>query len=338
MQLREGEAKEIKALKNRSKSDNSQQLSKQRSSCRNRPAHGMSSHSKPIQQKPQLKDGNCSRCGKKHPPGKESCPAKTSKCFKCGKTGHFQRMCKSVNTIETRTRGAHLEESQDRKFLGAIGRNGENKEKPWTATLQINSRPIVFKIDTGDDTTVIPTEIPTEIYDCEIDGELLRPSTTLLGPDQNQLEVRGCFKTKVLRGDKCSVETIDVVDRLRSAVVGRPTIKSLYLLPNIARVEKSIELKIVTRFPELFTGIGCIRGSYQIKLENNAKPYSISAPRRAPIHLLPKVKQELRKMEKQGVISRINESTDGCSGMVVPKSDGRVRICVDLLKLNCHVR
>ena len=53
-----------------------------------------------------------------------------------------------------------------------------------------------------------------------------------------------------------------------------------------------------------------------------------------------KVKTELQRMEKVGVISRVSEPTDWCAGMVVvPKPDGRVRICVDLtnLKLNQSV-
>ena len=44
------------------------------------------------------------------------------------------------------------------------------------------------------------------------------------------------------------------------------------------------------------------------------------------------VKEELERMEKIGVISKV---TDWCAGTeVVPKPDGRIRICVDLTKLN----
>ena len=41
----------------------------------------------------------------------------------------------------------------------------------------------------------------------------------------------------------------------------------------------------MAQFPELFNGLGLIKGSYQIGLEE-VKPYSIMVPRRVPIPLL----------------------------------------------------
>ena len=42
-----------------------------------------------------------------------------------------------------------------------------------------------------------------------------------------------------------------------------------------------------------------------------------------------KVKEELDRMEKAGVISKVTEPTPWCAGMVVvPKQDGAVRVCV----------
>ena len=44
-------------------------------------------------------------------------------------------------------------------------------------------------------------------------------------------------------------------------------------------------------------------------------------------------------MEKLGVISSIEKDTEWCAGMVVaPKKNGKVRLCVDLSRLNQHVR
>ena len=43
-------------------------------------------------------------------------------------------------------------------------------------------------------------------------------------------------------------------------------------------------------------------------------------------------------MKKLGVISKINKPTEWCTGMVVvPKNNGKVRICVDLTRLNDSV-
>ena len=54
---------------------------------------------------------------------------------------------------------------------------------------------------------------------------------------------------------------------------------------------------------------------------------------------MPKVKLELQRMEELGVIKRVEQPTDWCAGIVVvPKSNGTLRICVDLTKLNACVR
>lgn len=47
------------------------------------------------------------------------------------------------------------------------------------------------------------------------------------------------------------------------------------------------------------------------------------------------VKDEIEGMEQLGVIVRVSEPTKWCSGMVVvPKANNKVRICVDLTRLN----
>jgi len=81
-----------------------------------------------------------------------------------------------------------------------------------------------------------------------------------------------------------------------------------------------------------------MEGAYHIKLQPEAEPFALSTPRSIALSLLPKVKQELERMEKMGVISKVNGPTDWCAGMVVvPKAAGSVQICVDLTKLNRSV-
>ena len=78
---------------------------------------------------------------------------------------------------------------------------------------------------------------------------------------------------------------------------------------------------------------------YSIRLEDGAKPYALTVPRRVAIPLMQPVKEELCRMEKLGVISRVSEPTEWCAAMVVvPKGNQKVRICVDLTHLNKSVR
>ena len=103
----------------------------------------------------------------------------------------------------------------------------------------------------------------------------------------------------------------------------------------VKRVQLVETNSIVERFPKLFQGLGRLKGNYAIKLKSDAKPFALTTPRRVALPLLPKVKAELERMESLGVITRVEEPTEWCCGMVVvPKPSGAVRICVDLTKLN----
>ena len=93
------------------------------------------------------------------------------------------------------------------------------------------------------------------------------------------------------------------------------------------------------QFSRLLSGLGKLEGDYMIKLQEGAKPFALSTPRRVPVPLLKPVKEELKRMEKLGVIVRVNEPTNWCAGMVpVPKKNGKVRICMDLTRLNENVQ
>lgn len=52
----------------------------------------------------------------------------------------------------------------------------------------------------------------------------------------------------------------------------------------------------------------------KIVLKEDAKPYSVAAPRRIPIPLLPRVEEELRRMEENSIIERVYTTLDAASG------------------------
>lgn len=238
-------------------------------------------------------------------------------------------MCRSATVNDL----AIPSQEDKHQFLGTITEG--DKAKLWMITLTMNQRAVKFKIDTGADVTVISERK----YQKEQDGPLQKSNAPLVGPGQTQLRVLGYFEAKIQWKKEMTKEKVYVVKILRIPLAGRPVIQKLKLVTlQIHNVTKNQE-GVVQEFPDLFEGLGRIQGNYHIELRDEAIPYSVSVPRRVPIPLLPKVKTELERMEHLGVISKVNEPTDWCAGMVVvPKPNDRVRICVDLTKLNYYVK
>ena len=71
---------------------------------------------------PQKHNKGCTRCGNHHPVGRDHCPAREAKCHKCGKVGHFQKVCRStINEI--------TEQTGSTQFLGAITQESHGQSK-----------------------------------------------------------------------------------------------------------------------------------------------------------------------------------------------------------------
>lgn len=54
----------------------------------------------------------------------------------------------------------------------------------------------------------------------------------------------------------------------------------------------------------------------KITLQENAEPYAVYAARRIPIPLMKPVKEELDRMEAEGIIERVREPTEWCAPIV----------------------
>ena len=85
----------------------------------------------------------------------------------------------------------------------------------------------------------------------------------------------------------------------------------------------------------MFTGLGILGEEYKIHLRPHAQPFACHTPRRVALPLMNAVKEELERMVELGVIRPVQEATEWCAGMdMVPKADGKIRICMDFTKLN----
>lgn len=83
-------------------------------------------------------------------------------------------------------------------------------------------------------------------------------------------------------------------------------------------------------FKEVFqAGLGAIQGpKAKLHLKEGATPKFHKA-RQVPYSLRPKVEAELEKLEKEGIITKVDWSEWATPIVPVPKSNGSVRICGD---------
>ncbi len=191
-----------------------------------------------------------------------------------------------------------------------------------------------FKIDTGADVTAIPEML----YNQGQFSRLERPTRVLLGPGGTRLNVKGKFTATLSKNSKSTKEEIYVVEGLCTPLLGGLAAVALQLVARINNISLDSKETVKREFPKLFCGLGKMEGEYNIVLKPGAQPFSLSTPRRISLPLLPKDREELDRMEQQGVISKVEGPTEWCAPMVVvPKRTGKVRICTDLTELNKSV-
>ena len=120
------------------------------------------------------------------------------------------------------------------------------------------------------------------------------------------------------------------------ALQGWPAIESLRKIGQVNLSSVHVSDAYKTKFSKLFKVRGKTDWEYIMKLESNAQPHSLSVSRRVSFPLMNKVNAVLQRMQDIGVISKVDQPTEWCSGMVsVPKANSDlIRICVDPTKLN----
>ena len=129
-----------------------------------------------------------------------------------------------------------------------------------------------------------------------------------------------------------------VVDQNVPSILGLETCTKLNLVQRVDAIEKRTQ-NIFSEYNDVFNGLGCITNVvYHIEIDKQSNPV-IHPPRRIPVTLRPKVKEELSRMEKLDVIQKAHESTEWVNSMVtIIKPNGKLRIYIDPRDLNQAVK
>jgi transposase InsO family protein len=283
----------------------------------------------------------CRWCGftPSHP--RQLCKAKDAMCRACSKRGHFASVCKATNT---RTRQIDETEPADQvdfidiPFLGEIHIDSVNTSEFWSANVAVNRKKMAFKLDSGAGATIIGENVTWA------KNQQLAPTNRQfrgLGGVTLTSRIIGMIHDAELSvGKETTREDIYVMENQQHNLLSKQACERLKLLQPSSEVYSLQKLDTSqpdfrAEYPELFTGLGCLKTDHHISLIPDAKPVCLYTARKVPHPLHTQVQKELELMTKQGVISPINSPTAWCSGMVcVPKKNGRVCVCVDLTALN----
>ncbi|KAL7880825.1 hypothetical protein SRHO_G00030790 [Serrasalmus rhombeus] len=283
-------------------------------------------------QKKYTKPSQCKRCGDIKGHSMQQCPAREAVCNHCKKKGHYARACRARKSSQVNIALLTEDVEDEVAFLGSL--MADTDKGPWMTEIKMDHYNVVCKIDTGADVTAVPERL------CSPDqlSRLVKSSKVLKGPGGTALSVKGKFTATLQKVQKSIKQDVYVVKDLATPLLGRPAVTALQLVARLEEVNLDNEEAVKSEFPKLFSGLGKMQGEYKIVLKPGAKPFSLSTPRRISLPLMPRVKEELNRMEQQGVISKVEQPTEWCAPMVVvPKQTGKVRICTDLTELNKSV-
>jgi len=191
---------------------------------------------------------------------------------------------------------------------------------------------MVFKLDTG----AAVTAIPASLKHCV--PNIMKSNKILKGAGNNNLTVLGYAEVTISNNKSTIKENVYVVDNLTTPLLGKPAITNLGLISFVDSVGTTQKDWFLS-YPNLFKGLGTMDNEVKIILDNKVSPFVQCTPRRIAAARRQPLRDELERMEKLGVIEKIEEPTEWCAPcIVVPKKENKIRVCIDFTQLNKAVK
>ena len=214
----------------------------------------------------------------------------------------------------------------------ALFNMGASVSPPIEINVQINDKPIVMELDTGADISIISEST----YQSMFASVPMQPSSLLLKTYTGErMSVCGMLPVQVQYEDQSPIDqTLVVVAGDGPSLLGRNWLKAMRLnWKRIAAVRQDPSKTLDTlleEYHEIFSDdLGTIQQfKAQLAVQENVQP-KFFKPRSVPIAMKPLVEDELDRLEKMGVLEKVSYSQWATPVVVVPKKDGRVRLCGD---------
>lgn len=278
---------------------------------------------------------SCYSCGGDHARNRMKCPARSAVCNKCKKTGHFGKVCKTVNTIECTIN----ETETENLFIGSITQINDSM---WEQKCTLNNTlDIVFKLDTGAAANILPLYVYNKL-----NASSLKPTNTKLSSYNNTaIESLGICRIKTTVNNIEHFIDYHVVNTKNCPILGLKACCMFHLVQrlNVDSVEINSRIpnleNIVNKYKQCFNGLGCLKNyTYHLTIDSSVQPV-IHAVRKVPFAIHEDLKKKLNQLEVEGVVSKVTIPTEWVNSLViVHKKDKSLRLCLDPKDLNKAIR
>lgn len=269
----------------------------------------------------------CSRCGKSgHSEGK--CRFKQYSCDVCGEKGHLKAVCvknKKKSKSQFFLNDSDSEDDNCNFYNLVVNSDGDG---PYYANLIVENVKCRFEIDTGSKISVISKCFyDNNFANVPIESKLL----TLKSYTGDVIETIGYIVVNVVCGKQQAKLKLYVIDNGGPPLMGRTWIKCLKLAVvecyNLTD-DNSLAASLREMFPEVFAeGLGTFKTKFHLYLKDDTPVY-VKA-RSLPLALRQRVEQELERLQREGVIYKVERSDYGTPIVPVVKANGGIRLCGD---------
>lgn len=281
-------------------------------------------------QKPEV----CGRCGQRGHGSRECKCSKNITCFKCQRQGHFANMCKS--------RPKENKETVRYYDVTATEKDSDNSEEydlftigsSETLKIFIENLPVNVIVDSGASCNIIDSSIAEKLRSC---GNEIHDCNKKIYPFHSPpIAIKQSVVAMIRTAEgKSTKSEFLIIPGSSPAIMSKSTAEALDILK--IKINHIREDELLKQYPGLCRGIGKLK-NVQVKLHvDPSVPPIARRHSRVPFHLRDKVAAELKRLEEEDVIEKVEGPTEWMSRIVAvpkPHNPGNIRICIDMREAN----
>lgn len=297
----------------------------------------------------------CFRCGGQWPHN-GTCPARNRKCVRCQRYGHFADFCDNFKKSQVKPKYGEPNRNRvnqvdtDQQLESETSSNSDD-EYTFTVTNDssvnsVNSRPELLVtingkkqkmlIDSGSTANIVNENI-AKILDVKVS----KCTTNLYAFNaKDPLPVVGKFRAQIKYNGSVTKTDFVVIQGNGCNILGYNAACDLGVLKFVYTLDESkSKTEIIhSQYPKLFSGIGKMKdASVKLHISADIQPVK-QTHRRIPFHQRKSVEECMDKLIQNDIIEPSQGATTWINPVVlVPKSSGGVRLCIDMREPNMAI-